>query len=127
MSEKTVAEKLLIKPGKKVLFVNAPQDLAELLGSLPAGVIMLNEASEPADIILAFIKNRQELEEQLANLKAALDPKGALWITYYKGTARIKTNIHRDSINAYAKTLGLTGVMMISVDQDWSALRLKIT
>ena len=127
MSEKTAAEKLLIKPGKKVLFVNAPENLSDLLGTLPFGVIQLSEAGdEPADIILAFIKNRQELEQQLPRLKAALHPKGALWVTYYKGTARVKTDIHRDSINAYAHTLGLQGVWIISVDQDWSALRLKI-
>jgi hypothetical protein len=38
----------------------------------------------------------------------------------------VKTDIHRDTINAYAKTLGLEGVAMISIDDDWSALRLKL-
>jgi hypothetical protein len=36
-----------------------------------------------------------------------------------------KSIIHRDSINAYAQTLGLVGVAMISIDDNWSALRLK--
>jgi hypothetical protein len=38
----------------------------------------------------------------------------------------VKTDINRDTINAYAASLGLQGVAMISIDDDWSALRLKI-
>ena len=46
-------------------------------------------------------------------------------MTYHKGTSRVKTDINRDTINAYAHSLGLEGVAMISIDEDWSALRLK--
>jgi len=126
MPDKTVAEKLLFKPGKKILIVSPPQGIESLLGSLPAEVELLQEASEPADIVLVFVRNRQEMEAQLPRLKAALHPKGALWVAYFKGTARVDTDIHRDSLNAYAGTLGMTGVAIISIDQDWSALRLKV-
>ena len=126
MPEKTVAEKLLFKPGKKILIVSAPEGLAALLGPLPAGVELLQGTNEPVDIILVFIKDRRELEAHLPRLKAVLHPKGALWVAYYKGTARVATDIHRDSLNAYAGTLGMTGVGIISIDQDWSALRLKV-
>ena len=47
-------------------------------------------------------------------------------ITYHKGTSKTKTDINRDSINTYAQTIGLVGVAMISIDDDWSALRLKV-
>lgn len=126
MADKSVAEKLQFKPGRKILLVNPPPDIDSLLGALPAGVTLLREAQPSVDIIVAFIQNRQELEAQLATLRDLLDPKGMLWVVYTKGTAKIKTDIHRDSINAYAQTLGLQGVAMISVDQDWSALRLKL-
>jgi len=46
-------------------------------------------------------------------------------VAYHKGTSQIKTDINRDSINAYASTLGFQGVAMISINEDWSALRLK--
>jgi hypothetical protein len=125
MTEKSPAEKMLLKPGKKVLIVNAPPDLPGLIGPLPEGVIRVEGTDQAAEVILAFIKDRRELEDRLPGLKSMMAPGGALWVAYYKGTARIKTDIHRDSINAYAGTLGLTGVAMISIDQDWSALRLK--
>ena len=60
-------------------------------------------------------------------LKKTLAPGGALWVTYHKGTSKIKTDINRDSINAYAGTLGMQAVAIISVDDDWAALRLKST
>jgi hypothetical protein len=64
---------------------------------------------------------------QLPRLKGLMAPKGMLWVTYHKGTSKVKTDIHRDMINAYAHSIGLEGVAMISIDEDWSALRLKLS
>jgi hypothetical protein len=85
----------------------------------------MGPASQPADIIQVYVASRKELEEQLPHLKKLLPPQGILWVTYYKSTSKQATDINRDRINEYAQTLGLQGVAMISVDPDWSALRLK--
>ena len=47
------------------------------------------------------------------------------WVAYLKQTASKATDINRDSINDYAKENGITGVAMISIDGDWSGLRMK--
>ena len=73
-----------------------------------------------------FVTARKELEAQLGSLKSALQPKGLLWVTYPKGTSKVKADINRDTIAEYAKTVGLQAVAMVSVDDTWSALRLKI-
>ncbi len=124
--DKSVAQKLQIKAGRQVLFVNPPAGYLASIGELPASVTLRESQSGPCDIIQVFVKDRQELEARLPILKSALAPNGMLWVTYYKGTSRIKTDINRDTINAYAHTLGLEGVAMISIDDDWSALRLKV-
>jgi predicted CoA-binding protein len=126
MSDKTIAQKLMVKPGHSVLFVNAPQDYSAAIGALPPQTTVLETPSEPVDVIQVFIKNRRELEEQLPRLKPLLKPKGILWVTYYKGTSKTKTDINRDRINEYAGTLGMEGVAIFSVDSDWAALRLKV-
>jgi hypothetical protein len=126
-SESSLATKLQIKEGRKVLLINPPKGYQARLGELPAGVEVLSSPSEEADIIQVFVENRKELEAQLPRIKAFVQPKGMIWVTYHKGTSKVKTDIHRDSINDYAKNLGLTGVAMISIDEDWSALRLKVT
>jgi hypothetical protein len=125
MSEQSLPTRLQLKPGRSVLFVHAPPDYRDLLGPLPPGVVVLEEPTTTADVIQVFVNTRAELEQELPRLKGHLKPGGILWVTYHKATSRVKTDINRDSINAYAQTQGLTGVAMISVNQDWSALRLK--
>ncbi|MCS4538947.1 MAG: hypothetical protein HYY67_08835 [Thaumarchaeota archaeon] len=49
-----------------------------------------------------------------------------LWVTYRKGSSKIKSDINRDSIYEYALSVGLQGVAMIAVDENWSALRMKV-
>ncbi len=126
MLDKTVAQKLMIKEGRSVLFVNPPRNYKSLLGQLPREVKVLHGSREPADIIQVFVNSRSELKFQLGKLKNRLKPDGFLWITYHKGTSKVKTDINRDSIAAYASTLGLRGVAMISVDDDWSALSCRV-
>jgi hypothetical protein len=125
MSDKPVAQKLSIKPGSKLLLVHPPAGYIGVLGELPAGVMLLQEALGPVEAIQVFIANRFELEAQLPLLKRLMAPSGMLWVTYHKGTSKVKTDINRDRIVAYARTIGLQGVAMISIDEDWAALRLK--
>lgn len=125
MAEKTLAQKLLIKDGRSVLLLNPPLGYRDMLGDLPVDLVV-DQPHAPVDIIQIFVASREQLEAQLPPLKALVKLKGIIWVTYYKGTSRLKTDINRDSINAYAKTLGLEGVAMISIDVDWSALRLKL-
>lgn len=125
MADKSIAQKLFIRPGNKVLLVNPPEGYLSQMGGLPDGVTILSTPGQPVDMIQVFVANRAELEAQLPRMKKLLTSKGILWIMYHKGTSRVKTDINRDTINTYAQTIGLTGVAMISIDEDWSALRVK--
>lgn len=126
MSNKSVAEKLMIKPGRSVLLVNPFEGYLDLLGYLSKITVHLNESSNPVDIIQLFVKSQKELEEFLPKLKSSLKPGGMIWVTYTKKTSKLAGDIHRDTINAYAKSLGMEGIAIISIDEDWSALRLKV-
>jgi hypothetical protein len=126
MPDKSVAEKLWIKVGFTVCLFHAPENYEAVLGKLPEGVTVVNELVKPVDLIQVFVDNRQDLEERLPKIKPLLSPDTILWVTYHKGTSKIKTDIHRDTINAYAQTLDLRGIAIISVNDDWAALRLKI-
>jgi len=127
MSEKSVIQRLFIRPGNKVLLINPPEGYPAKISELPEGAMLLSASDQPVDVIQVFVANRAELETQLPRLKELLASKAMLWVTYHKGSSRVKTDINRDTINAYARSLGLIGVAMISIDEDWSALRLKKT
>lgn len=127
MSDKTVAQKLLIKENYKVLFINEPENYKVILGDLPKDVTILTEPTKSVDFIQIFVTSKKELEENLNELKSYMSPKGLLWVTYPKGTSKIKIDINRDIIREYAKSIKLGSVAMISIDDTWSALRLKLS
>ena len=126
MSDKSIAEKLLIKENYTVTLINEPDNYRADLGKLPENVTVLNEAFEPVDLLQVFLTTEVELKTELADLKSCLKPGALLWLTYPKGTSRMKTDINRDSIREYAEQNGFKAVAMISVDEIWSALRLRL-
>jgi hypothetical protein len=126
MSDKSIAQKLRIKEGYKVLILNAPAGYAAQMGELPPKTAVSTKPEPGADLIQLFVKSRKELETQLPPLKNVIKPGGLFWITYPKGSSKTAADINRDSIWDYANTLSMTGVAMIAIDDTWSALRVKI-
>jgi hypothetical protein len=126
MPDKSVARRLLIKPNSTVLLVNAPKDYASRIGPLPEGVFIVKKLGVKVDFIQLFVESRRELEEHVPRLKPLLGPAGIFWVTYRKGTSGSPSDIDRDSVAAYARTLGLHAVTQIAVDGDWSAMRLTV-
>jgi hypothetical protein len=122
MPEKTVAQKLNLKPGEKLWLFNIPENIRPLLSDAQANLV----TSGPADVILCFLKKQQELSRHLVALKAALAPTGRLWIVYPKA-GKLGTDLNRDIIWKQAGPVGLQAVAMIAIDETWSALRLKVS
>lgn len=122
MSEKTIADKLFLKNAKSMLVLNGKAHPA-LVKQLPADLI--KEEAATVDVVLLLALNQKELEQYLPEALARMADKGSLWIAYLKQVASKATDLDRDSIDAYARRHGATTVAIISVDLDWSALRLK--
>jgi hypothetical protein len=122
MSEKTVADKMFLKNAKSIAVLNGAAHPG-VVAQLPTELI--DSGSGPADVVLMFALNQKELDQYLPMAKERLGEKGSLWIAYLKQTASKATDINRDTINEVAKQHGITAVAIISVDGDWSALRLK--
>ena len=124
MSSKTVAQKMYIKPGMTMGLFNAPENIEKLL-SLPKEVKLHESFTSDLDIMLAFIENRKMLEDNLSILKRQIHDDGALWLAYHKGSSSVDTDINRDRIHAYAQTLNLKGVGLVSINKNWSGFRFK--
>jgi hypothetical protein len=122
MSEKTIADKMFLRTAKSMLILNGSVHPG-MVAQMPPGLVKNDQ--DKVDVVLLFAMNRKELEQYFPIAKERMGDKGSLWVAYLKQTASKATDIHRDLINAYAKENGITGVAMISVDGDWSALRMK--
>jgi len=125
MAAKTVAQKMLIRPGARVLILGAPPGYARMLGPLPEGATRLARAAKEVDVLQVFVRSRKELVAQLPRLKKYLAASGAMWVAYPKGSSERGLDISRDVIWKYASTIGLGPVALIAIDVTWSAMRLK--
>jgi hypothetical protein len=122
MSDKTIADKLFLKNAKSMVVINGKANPG-LVAQLPAELI--KEDADTVDVVLLPALNQAELAQYLPEALARLNEKGSLWIAYLKQSASKATDIDRDSIDAYVRQHGATAVAIISVDLDWSALRVK--
>ena len=127
MSQRTVAQKLLIRENYRVLLVNKPEGYVQVLGKLPLGVVIVEKPVKGVDLVQVFLTSKRELVDCLSKTVPLLAENGLLWVTYPKGSSKIRGDVNRDVIREYAQTVGLQAVALVAIDDVWSALRLKKT
>lgn len=122
MGDKTIADKMYLKNAKSLAVFNGavhPGAVAQLPQEL------ISEGEHEADAVLLFALNQKELDQWWPKALKRLGDKGSLWVAFLKQSAPKATDINRDSIDAYGRERGVTGVALISMDADWSAVRMK--
>ena len=126
MADKTIVDKLYLRTAKSLAVLNGTVHPG-VVAQLPQEMLGDGEADAQgvADVVLMFALSQKELDQWWPVALERLGEKGSLWVAFLKQSAPKATDINRDSINAYAKERGVTGVALISVDADWSAVRLK--
>ncbi len=122
-SKRSLVEKLGIKPGSNIIFLNAPDGYDAVLGALPADVFVAGSLGSKLDFIQFFIKERDKLEKTFPGLKAALASDGALWISWPKGSSKVPTDLNENIVREIGLQNGLVDVKVIAVDEIWSGLK----
>jgi len=120
VSPRSIAEKLLIKPGVSVWV--SPEPRRALMGPLPDGV---RSAGRPDDasIAIVFADDAAGLRQVLDAHRAALARPIAFWVVYPKAN---RTDINRDSLWPILSEYGMRPVSQVAVDDVWSALRFRV-
>lgn len=121
MEDTALIKKLLLKPGFRSLILNPPDGYLPKLGSLP----LETEIDGKFDFVHLFVRNKEEVELMGPKAVEAVKSEGVLWISYPKGSSKIKTDINRDKGWDSIKAMGFVGVSMISIDETWSAIRFR--
>jgi len=116
---KSVAEKLLIRPGTRV-WTSHP-DRVDLFGPLPEGAAVTGDPAGAA-VAIAFADDAASLRGLLAARGADLARADVLWVAYPKGN---RTDVNRDSLWPILAQHGLRPVSQVAVDDVWSALRFR--
>ena len=112
-----LAAKLQIKPGAAVCILAAPADGPDLSG-------VGRPAREPADAdaVIAFVQHSSGLAGSPAVETARADK--LTWIAYPKA-GQLGTDLNRDTLAQVVQDLGIRPVRQVSLDDVWSALRMR--
>ena len=119
----TLAEKLQLKPGQRVLVQNAPAGHFErLVVALPQASLGLAQV----DALLLFVGSLAEVAELTPGAIQKVGRNGLLWIAYPKGGSGVKTDVNRDRLAAaVVEVTGWRAVRQVAIDAVWSGLRFR--
>jgi len=115
-----VTAKLQIKPGQRVAALAAAGDVPSVV--TPDA----NPAADPgaADAVVAFARNRAELDSVAAPAIEAARLDKLAWIAYPKA-GKLGTDLNRDILAALLTERGVQPVRQVAIDDTWSALRFR--
>lgn len=118
--------KLGIKPGIKILLLNEPADYFELLEVNISD--QLCSKNETPDLVHLFVTNNKTFETEMKKLKPVCkkNPAIIIWVSWYKKSANIPTDITEDTIRNYALQNDLVDVKVCAVSEIWSGLKLVV-
>ena len=114
-----VSAKLQIKPGQTVAAIAGA-------GEVPPFAPPDNPPAEPgdADAVVAFARNKAELDSVAAPAIEAARQDKLAWIAYPKA-GKLGTDLNRDILAALLTTRGVQPVRQVAIDETWSALRFR--
>jgi hypothetical protein len=96
-STKANSAKLWIKPGFRVLAIDAPGEYATWMGGLPADVVAHSERDgEEYDLVHLFVRTLMMLKKAFPTATKVLKEGAVIWVSYPKKTGAISTDLTRD-------------------------------
>lgn len=120
MSNRTVAQRMGIRPGWRTHIVNAPDGVLNTLG-LPS-LDVTNELTGEFDYLHLFVRTQEQMREQFPNLVPHLAPKGKLWLSWPKAR-KLGSDLHLPKVIEIGYDCGLVESTCLRVDDTWTGLR----
>lgn len=121
-SGRPLTEKLGIKKGYSVAFLNAPEGYSCLLGELPDGAVVRRRRVE-LDLVQLFATRRASLEAELPGLKGRIKRGGMIWVSWPKGSSGVETDLSDVVVREVGLKARLVDVKVCALDETWSALK----
>lgn len=81
---------------------------------------------EAADFIHLFAKNKAVFEKEMMKILPQLKPTVSIWVSWYKKSSGIATDITETDIRNFALVHQLIDIKVCAVSEQWSGLKLVI-
>lgn len=110
----------------KIRLINEPVDYFRLLETNIQDQLI--KKNETPDLIHLFAKNRKEFEQEMKKIKPFIKkfPAITIWVSWYKKSAKVPTDLTEDVIRDYALKNDLVDVKVCAVSDTWSGLKLVV-
>jgi hypothetical protein len=119
-------KKLGLKEGLKVRLVHPPEDYFRLLAADISS--QLCPAKKVPDWVHLFAPSLAAFEKSMTALKPAWTKNTGIviWVSWYKKSSGIATDLTEDLIRDYALRNGLVDIKVCAVSEQWSGLKLVV-
>lgn len=121
-----LAKKLGIKENFTIRIINNPSYYFDLFSDMPVGIKIITGKDIKVNFIHYFATNLKALYKDISLLRSQLEPNGMLWISWYKKSSKIETDVTEDLIREIALKNKLVDIKVCAVDEVWSGLKLVI-
>lgn len=119
-------KKLGIKPGMKVHLIFPPENYFELLQVNISDQLVLK--NKMPDLIHLFAKDNAVFKKEMKTVlnKCAANPSVIIWVSWYKKSSGIITDLTEDTIRQFALKNNLVDIKVCAVSEEWSGLKLVV-
>ncbi|NMC36742.1 MAG: hypothetical protein GYA41_00275 [Bacteroidales bacterium] len=125
---KTLLEKLNYKGQSRIAVINSEKNFNLASSKEVKGIQIDNEIDQrfPYGFMMIFVKGLKDVEKYTPLALHNLTTDGVLWFCYPKKTSsNFSADIDRDHGWKALNEMDFYGIRMVSVDDDWSALRFR--
>ena len=119
-----VFKKLHLIDNDTVLVLNAPEEYYNLLDEL--SVEIHDEVQDNYNYVQVFAQEQEEANDVIAEVITSLTTDAYFWFCYPKiDSEKYETELDEDSVSKIFELFDFKGVTMVSLNEDWHAVRLK--
>ncbi|MBA3744405.1 hypothetical protein [Sporichthya sp.] len=119
-SGKPVPTKLGLKPGMRVLLVDAPAGFQLVSDEI---TVLTRATGAAFDLALAFCPDAATVPKRFAALTEKITTAGALWIAWPKKSGPLAGDVGESDVREVGLAAGLVDVKVIAIDEAWSGLK----
>lgn len=125
---KELLTKLNYKGHKRIAVINAEEKFFRAVAIELKNVITDDDIDQrcPYEFMMLFVKSISDVEQLAPVALHNLTADGILWFCYPKKTSKkYSSDLERDHGWKTLNDAGFYGIRMVSVDDDWSAMRFR--
>lgn len=120
-------KKLGIKEEMRLLILNPPGGIEGYWKLISADCsTQLCGTKDRPDFIHLFVTSQKEFRQFFSKIEKRMSDNVSLWVSWYKKSSGIATDVTEDWIRQFALANNLVDVKVCAVTEQWSGLKLMI-